>query len=146
MLKPMPSPRGTNFEKLYILQGRGAPSPQMAYDSAPNGPRTAAEGARYGAAVAKRLLGGRQTLAYDEAPERDVARGNADSVRQIAEWAQSNLSPQDIDELIAALSNSKDIGLDRRHAQDTRRPSRGMSAGASASFQEMFPDAARIKY
>jgi hypothetical protein len=32
----MPSPRGTNFEKLYILQGR-RPSPQMAYDAMRSG-------------------------------------------------------------------------------------------------------------
>lgn len=33
MLKPMPSPNGSNHERLFILQGR-RPSPQMAYDSA----------------------------------------------------------------------------------------------------------------
>lgn len=143
MLKPMPSPSNTNYEKLYILQGRGAPSPQLAYDSAPNGPRTAAEGARYGAAVARRLLG--TSLAYDEAPAPEAARGNNSAVAQISEWAAANLSPSDIDALISALSNSKDIGLDRRHAQDTRRPSRGMSADAHASFHDMFPDANRIR-
>ena len=55
-------------------------------------------------------------------------------------------APQDIDALIGALSNSKDMGLDRRHAQDARRPSRGMSADAHASFNDMFPGIARIKF
>ena len=113
----------------------------MAFDSArrEDGPRTAAEGARYGQQLARRLLGNRH--AFDEAPERDVARGNGDAVAKIAEWASLNLNDREMDELLAAL------GRDRADmSMDARRPSRGMSAGARTSFNEMFPGVARIKY
>jgi hypothetical protein len=148
----MPSPSGSNHERLYILRGCGAPNnPVAAYDSA-NGPRTAAEGARYGAALAKKMVGGPR-LAYDEgAPDplagAGAAPGNSDAVAQIVEWALGNLTPADLDELVAAIGRERNMSLDahRRHAMDSQhRPSRGMSPDASRSFAELFPDAARIK-
>jgi hypothetical protein len=153
MLKPMPSPSGSNIEKLFILRGRGASSnPQGAYDSAYNsGPRTAAEGARYGAQFAKRMTGGAR-MAYDEGAPDPLAGagagvGSSDAVNTIVQWATQNLGEQEIEELVAALGN-RNMSLDahRRHAMDAqRRPQRGMSASASKSFHEMFPDAARIR-
>jgi hypothetical protein len=150
MLKPMPSPRGTNIEKLYILRGRGAPSgPTAAYDSAPHA-MTTAQAARYGAQFAKRMTGGAR-MAYDQAPVDPLdgagaGEGNADAVNTIVTWALGNLTPADLDELVAAIGRERNMSLDRRRtAMDARRPARGMSASASASFNEMFPDAARIR-
>lgn len=157
MLKPMPNPGGrfvplsNGLFRRVDARGRtwDHPSPKMAFDSAPTGPRTAAEGARYGAQMAKRLVGGPR-LAYDAEPDTYAGSGagasNADAVNTIVQWATQNLDEREIEELIAALGN-RNMSLDsrRRHAMDARRPSRGMSAAAHASFNELFPDAARIR-
>jgi hypothetical protein len=153
MLKPMPSPAGTNYEKLYILRGRGASTnPSGAYDSAYNPhAMTTAQAARYGAALAKKLVG-RPQLAYDEgAPDPLAGAGegasNADAVGTIVKWVRENLDERGKDELLAALGRDRaDMGLDRRRpAMDAHRQQRGMSSAAHASFHELFPDAARIR-
>ncbi|MGB5083531.1 MAG: hypothetical protein WBO09_02765 [Methylocystis silviterrae] len=151
MIRPMPSPRGTNIEKLYILRGRGAPTnPAAAYDSAYNsGPHTAAQGAAYGAALAKRLIANpNRRLAFDEVlPDTPGGAGNSDAVAQIVAWALGNLTPADLDELVAAIGRERNMSLDRRRpAMDTGRPSRvETSASARDSFYARYPDAARIK-
>lgn len=145
MLKPMPSPNGTNIERLFILKGRASNNPVAAYDSARQ--MTPAQAARYGAEYARRMTGGPR-LAYDAVtPEAPAAAGNADAVNTIVTWALGNLTPADLDKLVAAIGRERNMSLDghRRHAMDAHRPSRGMSSAAHASFHELFPDAARIK-
>jgi hypothetical protein len=74
MLKPMPSPNGTNREQLYILRGgRGGPNPRGAYD-------------------------GRRGLAYDT-----LGASPNDNVAQIINWAKENMSSDEIRRLAQAL-------------------------------------------
>jgi hypothetical protein len=76
LISPMPSPSGTNREKLFILQGgRGGLNPRGAYDS-------------------------RRRLAYDTL---GASPNDPDPVKQIAEWAKENLSADDLSRLIGAL-------------------------------------------
>ena len=117
------------------------------------GRRTAAEGARYGAALAKKMIGGPR-LAYDEVSPDPLegagvgaGAGNSDAVTQIVTWALGNLTPADLDELVAAIGRERNMSLDRRRtAMDARRPQRvETSASARDSFYARYPDARRIK-
>jgi hypothetical protein len=83
LIRPMPSPGGTNHEKMFILQGgKGALNRRgMAYDTVGPSPTNC------------------RGLAYDS------ARGASDHdpVKQIAEWAKENLSADDLSRLLGAL-------------------------------------------
>jgi hypothetical protein len=83
MIRPLPSPNGTNREQLYILRGgMGGLNPRgMAYDT--RGPTPT----------------NRRGLAYDS------AKGAAehDPVEQIVAWAKENLMPQNLHDLSVAL-------------------------------------------
>ena len=73
-IAPMPSPNGSNREKLFILQGgMGVLNPRGAYDS-------------------------RRGLAYDT-----LGASPNDNVAQIVSWAKENLSFDDIRRLAQAL-------------------------------------------
>ena len=137
MLKPMPSPNGTNIERLFILRGRGAPNnPVAAYDAAPGRepPRRARDTARR----CRRMIGGPR-LAYDEGapdPLAGAGAGDGQLERSRADrdmGAAAILTPADLDELVAAITRERNMSLDahRRHAMDSRRPQRGMSADAT---------------
>ena len=79
IIKPMPSPAGSNKEKLFILQGgKGALNRRgMAYDSMGPTPTN------------------RRGLAYDTA--------EPDTVEQIVAWAKENLTPKALHDLSQAL-------------------------------------------
>ena len=59
IITSMPSPRGTNDERLFILRGRKSTNPQGAYDAMPR-LKTAADGERYA-----RQRHARRGMAYD---------------------------------------------------------------------------------
>jgi hypothetical protein len=74
LIKPMPSPNGTNREKLFILQGgMGVLNPRGAYDS-------------------------RRGLAYDT-----LGASPNDNIEQIVAWAKENLTPKALHDLSTAL-------------------------------------------
>src|ERR1700733_2682486 len=79
IIRPMPSPAGSNKEKLFILQGgKGALNRRgLAYDSMGPTPTN------------------RRGLAYDTA--------EPDTVEQIVAWAKENLSPKALHDLSIAL-------------------------------------------
>jgi hypothetical protein len=79
LIKPMPSPSGSNREKLYILQGgKGALNRRgLAYDSSGPTPTN------------------RRGLACDTA--------EPDTVDQIVAWAKENLTPKALHDLSVAL-------------------------------------------
>jgi hypothetical protein len=79
IIKPMPSPGGTNREKLFVLQGgKGALNRRgMAYDSMGPTPTN------------------RRGLAYDTA--------EPDTIEQIVAWAKENLTPKALHDLSTAL-------------------------------------------
>jgi hypothetical protein len=137
VISPMPSPSGTNYEKLFILRGRGS-TPQAAYDSR----MTAAQARAYGERQARRLLG------LDSTPDGStelpvVNRDNGDDVvSQLVAWCRDNLNPDECRQLIAALNDTDNMTMDRRrqrrgHAMD--------SAAAARDYAERFPDAASVR-
>jgi hypothetical protein len=79
IIKPMPSPGGTNREKLFILQGGKGPLNRrgMAYDSMGPTPTN------------------RRGLAYDTA--------EPDTIEQIVAWAKENLTPKALHDASIAL-------------------------------------------
>lgn len=77
MIRPMPSPRGTNHERLFILRGRG---PRMAYDS-------------------------KRGLARDDDYPRATEHFEG-GVDTLAEWCAENLGRKDIERLIEALNST----------------------------------------
>jgi hypothetical protein len=124
----MPSPKGTNREKLYILQGgRGVLNPSGAYDS-------------------------RRGLAYDT-----LGASPEDNVAQIAAWAKENMSSEDLMRLCKLLGDTAGTGSVPA-ADDNAPPSvdpmetRGRAPGARVSMDSAqtkslfarFPDLARI--
>ncbi len=73
----MPSPNGTNFERLYVLKGRGPRNPGMAFDA----------------------------IRRDDEPDSLVGPGG--NTQAICDWAAINLAPEELDELIDALAALK---------------------------------------
>ena len=135
LIKSMPSPSGTNHEKLYVLQGgRGVLNPRGAYDS-------------------------RRDLAYDT-----LGASPDNNVEQIVKWAKENLTPkalQDLSVLLraaalrAGYSSSEAIPTSAADDEPTtvdpmqtrgRAPGArvGMDAAAMKSLFERFPEIARI--
>jgi hypothetical protein len=125
IIKPMPSPQGTNREKLFILQGgRGVLNPRGAYDS-------------------------RRSLAYDT-----LGASPNDPVKQIAEWAKENLSADDLSRLIGALGREAQQNMPAADDEPTIDPMQtrgrapgarvGMDAAATKGLFERFPEIARI--
>jgi hypothetical protein len=131
LIKPMPSPSGTNREKLFILQGgRGALNPRGAYDS-------------------------RRRLAYDTlgASPND----NDDNVAQIVAWAKENLTPKALHDLsIALLAAAYRAGYpspgEMADAEDDEPTVAGKSpaarlgadSGALAATLARYPDLSRL--
>jgi hypothetical protein len=129
LISPMPSPSGTNREKLFILSGRGAVNPRGAYD-------------------------GRRGLAYDTLGASPASP--QDSVAQIVSWAKENLNFDDIRRLAQALGVHAQQSEPVPAADDdpTADPmqTRGKAPGARVSMDaastkglfQRFPDLARI--
>jgi hypothetical protein len=148
MYTPMPSPRGTNNERLFISTGRGA-----AYDSA--GGLDGLSPAQYGRRAARRL-------AYDDtnpsAGQAQAADPNADTdPDKIADWCKQNLSYEAIQKLVLALQDdagAQDEPPDFRgrphtggtmSAMDARPRVREMSAAERLSLNSVCPGLSRIK-
>jgi hypothetical protein len=158
MITAMPSPRGTNHERLFILRGRKSANPQAAYDAMPLRLKTAGDGKRYG-----RQWLARSGMAYDlELPDSDenerqneVDEADAkveESINEITEWCKNNLSHIDIKKLVGVLldhagamdSQPRSSGMSRV-AQDERRRTTGMSAAERLSIEAICPGISRIK-
>src|ERR1700722_2597079 len=139
IIKPMPSPGGTNREKLFILQGGKGPLNRrgMAYDSMGPTPTN------------------RSGLAYDTA--------EPDTVEQIVAWAKENLTPKALHDLsIALLAAAYRAGYptpgEMADAEDNeptvvdpmqtrgRSPAArlGSDSAATRSLLRRFPEIARI--
>jgi hypothetical protein len=81
LIRPMPSPNGTNREKLYVLQGgRGALNRRENYGMA---------------------FDARRGMAYDTLG----AKPSDDNVNQLCSWIEENLSDEDRQRLIETLAN-----------------------------------------
>jgi hypothetical protein len=113
IIKPMPSPGGTNREKLFILQGgKGVLNRRSAYDS-------------------------RRGLAYDT-----LGASPNDNIEQIVAWAKENLTPKALHDLsialqAAALRAGYPSSGEMAAADDG--PARvGMDAAAAKSLDERF--------
>jgi hypothetical protein len=119
LIKPMPSPSGTNFERIYILQGsRRRSSPKGAYDSA----RRAYDG---GDPVS-------QLVSWIEENLDDDARS-----RLIETLANRPARPAEDED----SPPSVDPTQTRRRAPGARV---GMDAASTKGLFERFPDLARI--
>jgi hypothetical protein len=127
MRKPMPSPRGTNYERLFISSG-----PAAAYDAI--GGLSPAE---YGRRMAHKLTA-RRGMAFDlELPEEDenvrqkeLDEGDAEteaSIIALTTWCKQNLSEKDISRVINQL-------IDHNGAMDepTDFPGRPRTGGTKA--------------
>ena len=112
LISTMPSPSGRNDNKLFILKGRPN-NPMLAYDA----------------------KGG---LKGDDDPFAGMEGKNA---KQIATWARENMSPDDIGELVALLTE----GDAPTTASDARPRAAfgGSLKRAEAEFRAMFPSAGR---
>jgi hypothetical protein len=144
----MPSPRGTNHERLYILQGRKSTNPQAAYDAMPRRDNLAAARA-YGERYARKLLTNNR-FAYDleledaDENERQNEVDEADakieeSINGITEWCKGNLSHIDIKKLVnQLLDHTGAMDSRRKFAQDSRLRSTGFSEAGRQSFEQMF--------
>ena len=139
---PMPSPRGTNCERLYLR------APTMAFDAQPAGFR------RY----RPYQQAGRDDIGDLDHPEGEEtnARLDQDDLDAIEQFLASRLEPADMDELNELVADARL----RRRARDARRRtgqdepppfrSRPRLAGdsaldLSASLAEMFPGFYRLK-
>jgi hypothetical protein len=126
LIAPMPSPAGSNKEKLFILQGgKGALNPRGAYDS-------------------------RQRLAYDT-----LGPTPNDNVEQILGWAKENLSPKALHDLsVGLLAASYRAGYPTPGEMSTegdeptvagKSPARlGEDAASTRDLFRRFPEIARI--
>jgi hypothetical protein len=146
MIRPMPSPSGSNFEKLFILRGR--PSPTMAYDS-------------------KLPVAGRHGLENDAAPSGgEVGRGTGNSkeaIKSIVRWACENLNDEETFELSTLLQSaisetpiggrgnaSVVAGMDaarawgKAYGERFVRKAAKASASAEQEYHERYPHARRL--
>ena len=153
MIRPMPSPSGTNFARYYILQGRRSPS--MAYDAA--------------------LEAGRHGLENEAAASGSMigrGSGNAkDAIKAIVTWCCENLIDEETYELsellvksiaetplggqgnasVTAAMDAKELERWSRYGEDFARGFVAASARASANaaaesaYFERFPDARRLE-
>jgi hypothetical protein len=160
MYRPMPSPRGTNHEQLFISSG-----PAAAYDSF-NG----LSPQEYGRRMARRLTG---RLAYD-APE-DASESDQNEIlspeylKTLLDWAkEADLNYEQwakFNEILKSMSDPNGDYIDgsyisgndgapatngphlRRaaYAQDGRHRSTGMSEAAKLSLEAICPGLSRIK-
>ena len=130
IITDMPSPRGTNHERLFILQGRKSTNPQAAYDSALPRLKTAADGERY----ARQLLARRGMACDLELPDAEDVRQNEideadakieESINGITEWCKGNLSHIDIRKLVSGL-------LDHVGAMDAQPRFSGMPVACTS--------------
>ena len=152
-LQNMPSPRGTNFERLFVLKGH-TPSPVAAYDSRRGlglgrDGYTVGGGEPYSAATysTEPNSGGiaPPSAAVDPGsmyqPQEDAAPGG--NVAEIVSWAKSNLQPAEITQLISALQGIS--SPPRGQAGDSRQGRRReMSRAEVASYAARFPGGAKI--
>jgi hypothetical protein len=128
-IRSMPSPRGTNREKLYILRGgRGASNPRMAYDSADG-----------------------NHMGYGAAEGLPTAGGGAETIGKLVAWVTDNMNPADMRMLIEALQNIEGQAMDEPPtfprsgvAQDGRSRATSPSRASAEGFAKRFPNAARI--
>src|SRR3984885_10856882 len=125
LIKPMPSPGGTNREKLFILQGGKGPLNRrgMAYDSMGPTPTN------------------RRGLAYDTA--------EPDTIEQIVAWAKENLTPKALHDasiaLLAAAYRAVYPTPEEMADAAAAEPARlGADSAATRDLFRRFPEIARI--
>jgi hypothetical protein len=139
MYRPMPSPNGTNHERLFI----GTPGPVAAYDAAPPRMVTAADGERYGRRAARPLTTG-PAMAFDlelEEEDTNVRQQEQDesdtameaSILDLTTWCKKHLSQKDISRVINILLDDNN-GANDEPAPFPGRPRTGAAADGSSPF------------
>jgi hypothetical protein len=142
MIRPMPSPRGTNFSRMFILKGRA--SPLGAYDSAGG-----LEGAHESESVnaiykwACENLSAEERLALSEKLQFDADHNDASQSR--TPTPQPKAQPTQPQQPLAQDDHSRlpPITVCRWGEQPQVKPTL-ITSGVSDAFHRRYPNAAKI--